>query len=71
MPLGNVYEEFVIFCKGRESVTRSGIGDTLVIAKRTPVNQQVERSLVPNSLTSAGLDPVKPKSCNLGLPFLG
>ncbi len=36
-----MYEEFVIFCK------ESRLGDTLVIAKRTPVNQQVERSLVP------------------------
>ena len=36
------------------------IGDTLVIAKMTPVSQQVERSLVPIALTPAGLD----------LPFL-
>ena len=37
------------------------IGDTLVIAKKTPVNQQVERSLVPIALTPAGLGPVKPQ----------
>ncbi len=51
-----------------ESVTR--IGDTLVIAKRTPVNQQVERSLVPIALIPAGLDPVKPQALHprLALP---
>ncbi len=35
------------------------IGDTHVIAKWTPLNQQVTRSLVPIALTPAGLDPVK------------
>ena len=46
------------------------IGDTLVIAKRTPVNQQVERSLVPIALIPAGLDPVKPQALHpwLALP---
>ena len=38
-----------------------GIGVTLVTAKRTPENQQVERSLVPMALPSAALDPVKPQ----------
>jgi len=47
-----------------------GIGVTLVTAKRTPINQQVERSLVPMAMNPAGLDPVKPKSCILDLPFL-
>jgi len=37
------------------------IGDTLVIANKTPVNQQVERSLVAIALTPAALDPVKPQ----------
>jgi hypothetical protein len=48
------------------------IGDTLVIAKKTPVNQQVERSLVPIALTRAGLDAVKPQVLHprLALPNL-
>ncbi len=37
------------------------IGDTLVIAKKTHMNQQVERSLVPMVLTPAALVPVKPQ----------
>ena len=66
MPHRNVYEEFVIFCKG------ATIGDTLVIAKRPPVNQQVEMSLVPIALFPAGLDPVKPQVLQprLALPKL-
>ena len=49
-----------------------GIGDTLVIAKRTPINQQVERSLVPMTMNPAGLDPVKPQVLHprLALPNL-
>ena len=43
------------------------IGDTHVIAKRTPVNQQVERSLVPMARTPAGLDPLKPQVLHPGL----
>jgi len=39
----------------------SRIGDTPVIAKRTPINQQVERSLVPTALNPATLDLVKPQ----------
>jgi len=48
----------------------SPIGDTPVIAKKTPINQPVERSLLPMALSPAGLNPVKPKSCILGLVFL-
>ncbi len=45
----------------RNSKKVSGIGDTPVIAKKTPLNQQVERSLVPMAMNPAGLDPVKPQ----------
>ncbi len=45
----------------RNGEKRRRIGDTPVIAKRTPVNQQVERSLVPMALTPAALHPVKPQ----------
>ncbi len=61
---------------GAERPTSEGdsirIGDTHVIAKRTPVNQQVERSLVPMALTPAGLDPLKPqvRHPRLALPIL-
>ena len=37
------------------------IGDTLVIAEKTPVNQQLGRSLVPIALAPEGLDPLKPQ----------
>ncbi len=37
------------------------IGDTLVIAKKAPIIQQVERSLVPMALTPATLGSVKPQ----------
>ncbi len=48
------------------------IGDTLVIAQRTPVIQQVERSLAPRALTPAGLDTVQPQVVHtqLALPNL-
>ena len=48
------------------------IGDTLVIAKKTPVNLQVETSLVPIALTLAGLGPVRSKVVHhrLALPTL-
>ncbi len=47
------------------------IGDTLAIAKKTPVNLQVETSLVPIALTP-GLGPVKPQVVHpqLALPNL-
>ncbi len=38
----------------------TSIGDTLVIAKKTPVKLQAETSLVPKALTPAGLGLVKP-----------
>ncbi len=44
-----------------QPVFRIRIGDTLVIAKRTSINQQVERSLVPIALPQTGLNPVKPQ----------
>ncbi len=49
-----------------------GIGVTLVIAKKTSINQQVERSLVPMAIDPAGLDLVNPKVLHprLALPRL-
>ncbi len=49
-----------------------GIGVTLVTAKRTPINQQVERSLGPMAMNPAGLDPVKSQALDprLALPKL-
>ena len=43
-----------------------------MIAKKTPVNQHVERSLVPIALAPEGLDPVKPQVVHprLALPNL-
>jgi len=38
-----------------------GIGDTLEITKKTPINQQVERSLGPMAMNPAGLDPANPQ----------
>jgi len=57
----------------REAAKDNGkrIGDTLVIAKRTLLNQQVERSLVPIALTLAVLDPVKPQVLHPRLAELG
>ncbi len=52
-------------------MSSSRIGDTLVIAKMSPVNQQVARSLVPIALPLEALDPVKlqvlhPRPAELG-----
>jgi len=48
------------------------IGATHVMAKRTLLNQQVERRLVPIALIPAGLDPLKSqvRHLRLALPNL-
>ena len=53
--------KLTVFEKNIDRGRGQTIGATHGIAKSTLVNQQVERSLVPIALTSAGLDPLKPQ----------